>query len=252
MISLLNYLTLFGVLFSFQVSACDFIKNDCATGFRCVFSFQDQPAECVADYKGKYLELAGAFSYRRDLTCDQGTYTESRASHSYLNALYAIDIHTPHENSKGAKVYAGVAGKVAIYNGCETENDYCGAGFGNQVKIFHQDGFIVLYAHLEKVKVKNGQLVKAGDLIGIEGNSGATGEKNRHLHQSVHFDWRPMGIEYWSQLGYLPFSVPFTFKICDPEVVHACVPKLVNVKDLKCVRDNFEAAHFIFSKVSNN
>lgn len=57
-------------------------------------------------------------------------------------------------------------------------------GYGKTVEIDHGYGYTSLYAHLSKFKVKKGQSVKRGDLIGLSGQSGslATGP---HLHYEV-------------------------------------------------------------------
>jgi murein DD-endopeptidase MepM/ murein hydrolase activator NlpD len=54
-------------------------------------------------------------------------------------------------------------------------------GYGNLVIIRHFNGLETYYAHLTEINVKPNQIVKAGQLIGTGGNSGAswTGE---HLH----------------------------------------------------------------------
>jgi murein DD-endopeptidase MepM/ murein hydrolase activator NlpD len=58
-------------------------------------------------------------------------------------------------------------------------------GYGNTVEINHGFGYITLYGHMHKIKVKAGQKVKRGDVIGLVGNTGkSTGP---HLHYEVHF-----------------------------------------------------------------
>jgi hypothetical protein len=55
---------------------------------------------------------------------------------------------------------------------------------GNHVVIDHGNGEFSLLAHLQPhaVKVKAGQKVKAGDVLGLTGNSGNTSEPHLHVH----------------------------------------------------------------------
>jgi len=53
-------------------------------------------------------------------------------------------------------------------------------GYGKVVKIKHADGYESLYAHQSRIRVKKGQKVKRGQIIGYVGNTGrSTGP---HLH----------------------------------------------------------------------
>ena len=57
-------------------------------------------------------------------------------------------------------------------------------GFGNYVIIKHKHGYYTRYAHLQSSRVKLGQRVQQGDVIGTIGNTGlSTGP---HLHYEVH------------------------------------------------------------------
>lgn len=58
-----------------------------------------------------------------------------------------------------------------------------GKGYGNHIKIEHQNGFETMYAHLKELKVKAGEKVKVGQAIGIIGNTGRS--IARHLHYEV-------------------------------------------------------------------
>lgn len=56
-------------------------------------------------------------------------------------------------------------------------------GYGNMVKIQHSYGYQTLYAHMSAIDVKNGQKIKAGDVVGKLGSTGrSTGP---HLHYEV-------------------------------------------------------------------
>lgn len=87
------------------------------------------------------------------------------------NSHSGLDIAAP----LGAKVKVAKEGRVInIGNYFYT---------GNIVFVDHGQGFITSYCHLDKVVVRNGQLLKAGDIVGMVGKTGrATGP---HLHWSV-------------------------------------------------------------------
>jgi murein DD-endopeptidase MepM/ murein hydrolase activator NlpD len=58
------------------------------------------------------------------------------------------------------------------------------SGYGNAVYIQHENGDVTVYGHMEKVLVRAGQVVRAGDTIALLGNRGrSTGP---HLHFEVH------------------------------------------------------------------
>lgn len=58
-------------------------------------------------------------------------------------------------------------------------------GFGNLVRIRHGFGFSTLYAHMSKIKVKYGKVVKKGDILGYIGNTGRS--TGYHTHYEVHY-----------------------------------------------------------------
>jgi murein DD-endopeptidase MepM/ murein hydrolase activator NlpD len=56
---------------------------------------------------------------------------------------------------------------------------------GNRVSIDHGFGYRSVYAHLSKVEVKAGELVKRGEVIGLSGNTGRS--SGPHLHYTLYY-----------------------------------------------------------------
>jgi murein DD-endopeptidase MepM/ murein hydrolase activator NlpD len=77
---------------------------------------------------------------------------------------------------QGTPVYATADGVIEIAGNL-------GNGYGNHIVIDHGYSYNTLYGHLYKIKVKRGQKVKRGEVIGYVGNTGkSTGP---HLHYEV-------------------------------------------------------------------
>ena len=88
--------------------------------------------------------------------------------------------------NKGDKVAAAFDGMVRVAKSC--------GGFGNVVIIRHYNGLETVYGHLSKIKVKPGQVIVAGQVIGLGGSTGhSTGS---HLHFEVRFKGVPINPKY--------------------------------------------------------
>lgn len=117
-----------------------------------------------------------------------------RYSHTGPKGRYAVDIAMP----VGTPIVAARGGVVI-----RTENSQSGRGTnpaGNFVRIMHDDGTMGVYLHLKQgsVQVREGQRVRAGDLLAKSGNTGnSTGP---HLHFVVQ-----------KNVGLNTVSIPFEF-----------------------------------------
>jgi murein DD-endopeptidase MepM/ murein hydrolase activator NlpD len=57
---------------------------------------------------------------------------------------------------------------------------------GNTVLLDHGYGFVTLYAHLQEIKVKNGQEVGKGTLLGLSGSTGRVSGPHLHWGAIIH------------------------------------------------------------------
>ena len=81
----------------------------------------------------------------------------------------------------GDTIVAAFDGKVRIVK-------YERRGYGKYVVIRHDNGLETIYGHLSKQLVEENQLVKAGEVIGLGGNTG------RSTGSHLHFETRFLGI----------------------------------------------------------
>ncbi|MCW6009296.1 M23 family metallopeptidase [Micromonospora sp. CPCC 205371] len=76
----------------------------------------------------------------------------------------------------------------AVADGTVKLAQYYG-GYGYAVIVDHGNGVETIYGHSQKVLVKAGQTVKAGDTLGLVGNTGHS--YGSHLHLEVHVNGEP-------------------------------------------------------------
>ncbi|GHV70360.1 peptidase M23 [Spirochaetia bacterium] len=73
---------------------------------------------------------------------------------------------------------------VSTADGQVVSVEYDGGGMGNNVIIRHKHGFYTRYGHMQYFRVKAGQRIQQGEVIGYIGNTGlSTGP---HVHYEVH------------------------------------------------------------------
>jgi len=74
---------------------------------------------------------------------------------------------------------------VAAFDGTVRISTYNNGGYGNLVVVRHNNNLETYYAHLIKRLVNPGQSVKAGDTIGLGGNTGRS--RGNHLHFETRY-----------------------------------------------------------------
>lgn len=89
---------------------------------------------------------------------------------------------------QGTPIYATADGRVEVAG-------FSDGGYGNHVVINHGYGYETLYGHMVRVKVRAGQMVKRGEVIGWVGSTGkSTGP---HCHYEVHKNGTPIDPVYF-------------------------------------------------------
>ena len=88
---------------------------------------------------------------------------------------------------------------LATADGCVQFIGYDEGGYGKLIVIDHGSDVATYYAHLSEIKIKSGQCVKKGSVIGAVGNTGkSTGP---HLHYEVRVLGTPVNPEYYIMDG---------------------------------------------------
>ena len=109
-------------------------------------------------------------------------------SSTKISSVYGYRNRAP--GQKGSNWHWGidVSGKtsyaiVATRSGTVSTGNSGTSGYGNWVKINHNNEYHSLYAHMSKVVVRNGSTVKQGDIIGYMGTTGSS--NGVHLHFEI-------------------------------------------------------------------
>ena len=166
----------------------------------------------------KKLKTVDSLALQKRIRAEQSEYPalslypnwNNQYVHAYGNAIipdtYTIDLtgfHMPTPSTKitspfgprwrrmhngldlkvniGDTIVAAFDGKVRIVK-------YERRGYGKYVVIRHDNGLETVYGHLSKQLVEENQLVKAGEVIGLGGNTG------RSTGSHLHFETRFLGI----------------------------------------------------------
>ena len=131
--------------------------------------------------------MASGYGYRKD------PFTKKRRFH------WGMDFTA----KKGTPIYA-------TGNGIIKRADNRSSGYGKHIRLDHGFGYVSLYAHLSKYKVRRGQTVKRGDIIGYVGNTGRS--VGPHLHYEIFKDNKrinPLNF-YYGNLSQKEFNALLT------------------------------------------
>ncbi len=174
----------------------------------------DELDKSIAEKLGKRTISPGKGSLAKPM---DGIMTQGYGNTGFRALGYSfhngIDIAAP----AGEPVYAAGDGVVVA-------SDTGEASYGNWIAIKHsivtKNGprdIISLYGHLRSIKVKIGQTVEQGTLIGYEGNTGNTTrllygpERGYHLHFTI-FDAEGFGVSQGKYTKiYGPYTVPYGY-----------------------------------------
>ncbi len=151
--------------------------------------------------KAEQAELPAFHLYPSWSHTNVHNYADIKIPESYTIDLTGFSMPTTHtritspfgprrrrmHNGLDVKVYVGDTirsafdGKVRIVR---TER----RGYGQYIVIRHDNGLETVYGHLSKQLVKENQLVKSGEVIGLGGNTG------RSTGSHLHFETRFLGV----------------------------------------------------------
>ncbi|MER7331363.1 MULTISPECIES: M23 family metallopeptidase [unclassified Micromonospora] len=137
----------------------------------------------------------------RDSTRAAGT-EDAAEREVWLLPLQDYEFQTPY-GMRWGKLHTGVdlvapegTPYVAIHAGTVTKAGWFG-GYGYTVIVQHADGSEAIYGHSSALSVREGQQVKAGDQLGLVGNTGHS--YGAHLHLEVHVKGEPLDPVPWLQ-----------------------------------------------------
>ncbi|MER7168558.1 M23 family metallopeptidase [Micromonospora sp. NPDC000207] len=141
------------------------------------------------------LASRGESAERASRDSGRGGADEISAEEVWLLPLQGYDFTSPY-GMRWGKLHTGVdlvapegTPYVAIHAGKVTKAGWFG-GYGYAVIVQHADGSEAIYGHSSAVSVQEGQQVKAGDQLGLVGNTGHS--YGSHLHLEVHVNGEPL------------------------------------------------------------
>lgn len=149
-------------------------------------NLDDPAAELYPDWEDRFINAYGNVELPQELKIDLRHFcmpTTNRIVTS--NYGYRPRFRRQHKGldinaNRGDTIRAAFDGKVRVVT-------FQKGGYGNVVVIRHSNGLETVYGHLSKHLTRQGNVVKAGEPIGLAGNTGFS--KGTHLH----FETRLLG-----------------------------------------------------------
>lgn len=130
---------------------------------------------------------------------NQGPMTTNYGVRRYYNGEFANNYYhrgLDYAGAAGSSVVAPAGGKVALVGKVSQ-------GFrvhGNVVGIDHGQGVTSIFMHLSRINVKEGDIVKAGQLIGAVGSTGAS--TGPHLHWGLYVNGQSIDPIPWKTQSF--------------------------------------------------
>ncbi|MGC8710943.1 MAG: peptidoglycan DD-metalloendopeptidase family protein [Leptodesmis sp.] len=130
---------------------------------------------------------------------NRGPLTSGYGIRRYYNGVFAKDYYhrgVDYAGATGSPVVAAAPGRVALIG-------RVAQGFklhGNTIGIDHGQGVTTIYLHLSQIKVKEGDFVQAGQVIGAVGATG--GVTGPHLHWGLYVNGLSVDPAPWLSKGF--------------------------------------------------
>lgn len=151
----------------------------------------DEDSEEIDSLLGSFWETNQIFAYRKEEALrDSIKIALVDSTRQFCNpregkVLYGFGPRK-RRNHKGMDIRLKTGDPVvAAFDGVVRYAHKNRRGFGNLVVIRHFNGLETYYAHLSKINVQSLQAVKAGEVIGLGGNTGRS--RGAHLHFEVRY-----------------------------------------------------------------
>ncbi len=146
------------------------------------------------------IDLVALSSKHLDLTKDSTAISSMKSAWFTAPESYYHDVENPKEKislssrygKRGSRFHYGLdfrapkGTEILSYQSGEVIFAARRSSFGLLVEIDHGDGTIARYAHMSKILIKKGDVITAGDTLGLVGNTGRS--YGNHLHLEILID----------------------------------------------------------------